>query len=135
MPTISDIIPIYNVESYIQQCLESVLAQTFQDIEILCVNDCGTDNSMQIVKKYAQKDSRIHIVHLEINKGLGAARNTGLKMAGGKYIACIDSDDYVEPDMFKLSCNKLDETGFDSVWVNMKILTIKNNIFERQLSQ
>ncbi|GHT70837.1 glycosyl transferase [Endomicrobiia bacterium] len=129
MPTISVIIPIYNVESYIQQCLESVLAQTFQNIEILCVNDCGTDNSMQIVKKYAQKDNRIKIVDLEINKGLGAARNAGLKIAGGKYIACIDSDDYVEPDMFKLSCNKLEETGFDSVWVNMKIFDDNKQYF------
>jgi glycosyltransferase involved in cell wall biosynthesis len=121
VPAISVVIPIYNVEPYIRQCLESIVTQTFQDIEVLCINDCGIDNSMQIVREYAKKDNRIRIIDFKINKGLGAARNAGVQAATGKYLACVDSDDYIKPDMLKLSYNKLEETGFDSVWVNMKI--------------
>ena len=102
-PKISILVPIYNVEKYIFQCLDSLISQTFSDIEILCVDDCGTDNSMHIVEQYAQKDPRIHILHHSHNQGLSASRNTALSQAKAPYIMCCDSDDYYEPTM----CEKL----------------------------
>jgi glycosyltransferase involved in cell wall biosynthesis len=129
MPAISVVIPIYDVEPYVQQCLQSIVTQTFQDIEVLCINDCSIDGSMQIVKEYAKKDNRIKIIDFKINKGPGAARNVGAQVATGKYLACVDPDDYIEPDMLKLSYNKLEETCFDSVWVNMKIFDDNKQYF------
>lgn len=113
MPKISVIIPIYNVEKYLRECLESVLNQTFQDFEVICVDDCGNDDSMQIVQEYAQKDNRISILHHKKNKGLGAARNTGIPEAGGEYIFFLDSDDYILPDTLKNLYEKAIETQSD----------------------
>ena len=99
-PKISLIVPVFNVEKYVSKCLDSLVAQTLKDIEIICVDDCSTDNSLQIIEKYASKDSRIKIVKHEVNKGLGQARNTGLGYSCGEYIWFIDSDDYVDYEMF-----------------------------------
>ena len=95
---ISVIVPVYNVEPYITDCLNSIIHQSFQDIEIICVDDCGSDNSMDIVEKFAQNDSRIKILKHNENRGQSAARNTGIKIATGKYIAFVDSDDTIEKD-------------------------------------
>ncbi|MDR3162951.1 MAG: glycosyltransferase [Helicobacteraceae bacterium] len=95
---ISVIIPVYNVESYIKQCLASVCSQTYKNIEIICVDDCGGDNSMSIVEKCACQDRRIKIVRHKENKGLGASRNTGIDAAKGQYIFFLDSDDYIAAD-------------------------------------
>lgn len=92
---ISVIIPVYNVEKYLTECLDSICNQTFTDLEIICINDGSTDNSFQILTEYAQKDKRIKILTLS-NKGLGAARNWGLKVASGKYVYFLDSDDYID---------------------------------------
>ncbi|SDA42322.1 glycosyltransferase [Methanobrevibacter millerae] len=92
---VSVIIPVYNVENYLEECLESVINQTLKDIEIICVNDGSTDSSLDILKRYMEIDSRIKII-TQLNKGLGDARNTGLAIAKGKYIYFIDSDDVVE---------------------------------------
>lgn len=119
MSKVSVIIPVYNVEKYIAQSLESVINQTYKDIEILCIDDCGNDNSMQIVENFAKKDSRIKIIHHNKNMGLGIARNTGVKHAKGKYIACVDSDDWIDVTMFEKCCNILEETNLDSVWVKV----------------
>lgn len=102
-PDVSVIIPIYNVEKYLPACLDSVINQTHSNIEILLVDDCGTDASMQIARKYAAKDSRIKILtHLK-NKGLSAARNTGLQAAQAPFVMFLDSDDYYAPDI----CEKM----------------------------
>lgn len=98
MPKVSVIIPIYNVELYLSQCLDSVCHQTFSDIEIVCVNDCSPDNSLEILQKYAQKDKRIKIINREKNGGLSAARNTGLGQATGVYVYFLDSDDWIDAD-------------------------------------
>ena len=95
MVEISVIIPVYNVEGYLEECLESVVNQSFNDLEIICINDGSTDNSLDILNKYAKMDDRIIIINQE-NKGLGAARNVGLDNANGDYIYFIDSDDYLE---------------------------------------
>ena len=94
MPKISVIIPVYNVEKYLRECLDSLLNQTFKDIEIICVNDGSTDGSLNILNEYASKDSRFIIIN-QNNQGLSAARNNGLNVAKGDYVAFLDSDDYI----------------------------------------
>ena len=100
MPLISVIVPVYNVEKYLKQCLDSILVQTFSNIEIICVNDGSTDNSRKILEEYKNKDSRIKIVDKE-NGGLSSARNAGMKVAVGEFISFIDSDDWIEPTMLE----------------------------------
>lgn len=95
---VSVILPVYNCEKYLRQCLNSLIAQTLQDIEIICVNDGSTDGSLEILKEYAAADMRFVIIDSE-NKGAGAARNLGIEAACGKYLAFPDSDDWLEPDM------------------------------------
>jgi len=100
MPEVSVIIPVYNVEKYLPQCLESVSHQTLKEIEIICVDDGSTDNSSIILDTYAKRDSRINIIHKD-NEGYGKSMNTGLAMANGTYIAIVESDDFVELDMLE----------------------------------
>ena len=101
MAKVSVIIPVYNVEKYISRCLESLANQTLKDLEILIVNDGSTDNSRSIIEKYLKKHS-LRIKYFEKqNGGLSSARNYGLKYATGEYIAFLDSDDYVEKDMYE----------------------------------
>lgn len=99
MCLISVIIPVYNVEKYLEQCLDSVINQNLQDIEIICVDDGSTDNSPSILEKFSSKDNRIKIFSKE-NGGQASARNLGIKKAKGKYIAFVDSDDFIKEDMF-----------------------------------
>lgn len=91
----SIVIPVYNVELYLKDCLDSVLDQTFEDWEAICVNDGSTDHSVTILDEYASKDSRFYIINQQ-NGGLSAARNTGLKAAKGEYVLFLDSDDWLE---------------------------------------
>ena len=100
MTKVSVIVPVYNVENYLEKCLESLVRQTLKDIEIIVVNDGSTDNSLDIAKRYENKYSNILKVFSKKNGGLSDARNFGLKYAKGKYIAFVDSDDYVKDDMF-----------------------------------
>ena len=97
-PLISIIIPIYNAEKYIERCIESIQKQTYSNLDIILVNDGSTDSSALICDKYANTDKRIQVIHKE-NKGAYEARNTGLKLAKGEYIAFVDSDDHIHPDM------------------------------------
>ena len=97
---VSVIIPIYNVEEYLKQCLDSLVNQTLNEIEMICVNDGSTDSSLQILEEYAQKDERIKVINKE-NEGLGAARNTGMEHAIGEYIGFVDSDDWIELDAYE----------------------------------
>ena len=99
MVEISVIIPVYNSEKYLRGCLDSVISQSFNDIEIICVNDGSTDGSLSILESYQKQDSRIKIIQEE-NKGAGAARNLGIANATGKYTYFMDSDDYLEEDAF-----------------------------------
>ncbi len=112
---VSVIIPIYNAEKYLRKCLDSVCAQTLEDIEIICVNDCSPDNSLEILKEYASKDNRIKIINFEENKGASTARNAGLKIAGGKYISFVDSDDSISSDFLDLLYNKALTTNADII--------------------
>lgn len=102
MPKVSVIIPVYNVEKYLKECLESVLNQTLTDIEIICIDNNSTDNSIQILREYANKDKRIIILEQKI-QGAGAARNTGMKIAKGEFIIFMDADDkYPDQDTLKV---------------------------------
>ena len=100
MIRVSVIIPVYNVSSYLRRCLDSVLAQTLKDIEVICVDDASTDDSPKILQEYAAKDARVKVVRQE-NAGAGAARNRGLDLAQGEYLSFLDSDDFFEPDMLE----------------------------------
>ena len=115
MPKISVIIPVFNTEKYLQRCLESVLNQTLSDIEIICINDCSADNSLGILREYSAKDKRVKIINFTRNQGAAAARNTGIKEAGGEYLGFIDSDDYIEPDFYENLYKKAVKTGADII--------------------
>lgn len=105
-PTVSVILPIYNVEKYLEQCLDSVCGQTLQKIEIICIDDGATDRSSQIIDQFAEKDSRIVPVHKQ-NEGYGKGVNTGLSIARGQYVGIVEPDDYIDHRMFE----KLFETA------------------------
>lgn len=114
MPELTIIVPVYKVEKYIHQCVDSILNQTFQNFEVILVDDGSPDKSGAICDEYAKHDNRVKSIHQE-NAGLSAARNVGLKHARGKYVAFVDSDDYIVPNMYELLLNKLRECGADMV--------------------
>ncbi len=117
MIKVSIIIPVYNVEAYLSQCLDSVTAQTLKDIEIICVDDGSSDRSLDILKEYQAKDPRIQII-CQKNAGAGAARNAGLRKAQGEYLSFLDSDDFFEPDMLELAYNQIEQYQADFVVFN-----------------
>jgi len=112
MPDISIIVPIYNTAKYLRRCIESILRQSYRNIEIILVNDGSTDNSPEIIQEYAALDGRIKIISQE-NRGLSAARNAGIEAARGEYILHTDSDDWIEPDMAELLYNAAKENNAD----------------------
>ena len=117
-PKISVIIPVYNAETYLLECLDSIVNQTLKDIEIICVNDGSTDNSLSILKEYASKDNRIKIIDKE-NEGQGYARKIGLDNATGEYILFCDNDDYYsELTAFEELYNYIEKVKVDVVIFN-----------------
>ena len=115
MSKLSLIIPVYNVEKYLERCLESVVNQTFKDIEIIIVNDGSTDNSKSIIEKYLKQYPEKIKYYEKENGGLSSARNYGLKYATGEYVAFLDSDDYVEPTMYEEMYNTAKKENSDMV--------------------
>lgn len=97
---ISIIVPLHNVEQYLERCINSILQQTYQNLEIILIDDGSTDGSAKICDDYASKDSRIKVIHKQ-KAGVSAARNSGFAIATGTYIGCVDSDDWIEPDMYE----------------------------------
>lgn len=120
-PLVSVLIPVYNVEEYLERCLDSVLNQSLTRIEVICVNDGSTDKSLEILKKYQENDSRVIIVNKE-NGGLPSARNAGIERARGEYVGFVDSDDYVQPDMFEKLYNTAKKEKSDVVVCGANIL-------------
>lgn len=104
-PLVSIIVPIYNVESYLPQCIESICNQNYENLEIILVDDASTDSSGEICDSYGEKDKRICVIHKQVNGGLVAARKTGMRVASGAVIGNVDGDDWIEPDMFKTLVN------------------------------
>ncbi len=114
---VSVILPIYNQEKYLRKALDSLQNQTLKDIEFICVNDGSKDNSLNILKEYAQKDKRVKIVDQK-NQGAGSARNNGLKIANGEYIAFLDPDDWFEPEALESLYTKSKQQDCDMVVFN-----------------
>lgn len=121
---ISVIIPVYNTEKYLEQCLESVLNQTLQDIEIICVDDGSTDNSLEILKTFAQKDKRI-IILTQQNQGQSVARNKGIEIAKGEYIGFVDSDDWISSEMLEKMYANAEEFESDITMCSFTIFNEK----------
>lgn len=119
---ISVVVPIYNVEKYLEECVDSIINQTYKNLEIILVDDGSTDNSGKMCDKFAQNDSRIKVIHKE-NGGLSDARNCGIEAATGKYIQFIDSDDYIDLDMFEILYNNLKKYNADISMCSHYILT------------
>lgn len=131
MPQVSVIIPVYNRETFIAECLDSVLNQTFQDFEIIIVDDGSSDNSVDICRQYEAKDARIKLLMQE-HKGVSAARNLGLDNAGGEFVYFLDSDDKINNIFLEAACENALENGSDVVFIDFKdfdwSLTIDNVI-------
>ncbi|MBR6699386.1 MAG: glycosyltransferase [Bacteroidaceae bacterium] len=111
-PKLSVLVPCYNVEKYIRQCIESIINQSFSDLEIICLNDGSTDHTLDILKEYEAKDKRITIID-KINSGYGATMNIGIDKARAKYIAIVESDDYIEKDMFHVLYHEAETNNLD----------------------
>lgn len=115
IPKTTIIIPVYNTEQYLYQCLNSVITQTLREIEIIIVNDASTDNSFKIIKEFQEIDLRIKVITFKVNKGLSIARNTAIDLAKGKYIFFLDSDDWLEPYALETVYNKAIKTNAEIV--------------------
>ena len=111
MPGISVIVPVYKVEKYLHECVDSILAQTFRDFELILVDDGSPDNCGAICDEYAAKDSRIRVIHQE-NQGLSGARNSGIDVARGEYITFVDADDSIEPCLYTTAVKACQEGSF-----------------------
>jgi len=128
MPKVSVIIPVYNVEKYLMECLDSVINQTLKDIEIICINDGSTDNSPSILNEYANNDNRIILLN-GLKLGAGAARNLGLKHAKGEYLSFLDSDDFFELNMLEEMYNNAKINDSDIVVCNRDKFNINTGIY------
>lgn len=100
MVKVSVVVPVYNASAYLAQCMDSLVRQTLSDIEVICINDGSTDDSSEILKKYAAEDGRFRVISQE-NRGVSAARNRGMAEAQGKYIGFVDADDWISPDFYE----------------------------------
>jgi len=117
MDKISVIIPVYNVQDYLEECVNSILAQTYTNLEIILVDDGSKDNSGQLCDAFSKRDSRVKVIHKE-NGGVSTARNAGIESATGEYIAFVDADDYIAPDMYSRLMNLLKYFGADFCFSN-----------------
>lgn len=128
---VSVLLPAYNVEDYIGRCIESVMNQTYKNIEIIIVDDCSPDHSGEIAEKYARIDSRVKVIHHERNLGLSESRNTGIEHATGQFITFVDSDDWVEKDYVAYLIKIIDTTGAD-IAISRNFFTSR---FRKQISK
>lgn len=133
-PLISVIVPTYNVEKYIQPCLDSICAQTYPNLEIICVDDCSQDGTAQVLLNAATKDSRIKVTVMEKNSGAAVARNEGLTQAQGEFIAFCDADDLMKPQMLEKLYNALAEQNSDVSLCLYEFIKNNNNILEKSPS-
>ncbi|RST79673.1 glycosyltransferase family 2 protein [Blautia sp. SG-772] len=114
-PILSVIMPIYNAEKYLKASIECILNQSFRELELILVNDCSTDNSRSLCESYAEKDDRVILVNLKKNGGAGNARNRGIEIARGEYITFMDSDDFLEQDIYEKAYRKAQKYNLDMV--------------------
>ena len=128
-PKVSIIVPVYNVEKYLERCINSLKKQSLEDIEIILVDDSSTDSSLEICNKAAKEDSRIKVIH-KANEGAGFARNAALRSATGEYIGFVDSDDFVDINMFKTLYEKA--IKYNSDLVMSGVLFVDGNMFSKE---
>lgn len=122
-PLLTIAVAVYNTEKYLKDCMDSVVNQTYQNLEIICVNDCSTDNSLEILEEYAIKDKRIKIINNEKNLGLGVTRNVGMDAAHGEYILFIDSDDWLDLTACEKLISKAKENNSDVVFYSIYVIS------------
>ena len=124
-PVISIIVPVYKTEKQLRRCIDSILAQTFKEFELILIDDGSPDGCPAICDEYAEKDNRISVIHKE-NEGLAEVRNVGVRAAKGQYIGFVDSDDYIEPDMYERLYTELKENGADLAICSFNKVTCEN---------
>ena len=127
IPKISVIVPVYNVEKYLDRCIQSILNQTLKELEIILVDDGSPDNCPALCDEYAQKDARIKVIHKK-NEGLGFARNAGLNLASGKFVSFLDSDDWVAPAMYEALYRVAEKMKCDTVYCSLQYYYSKDKI-------
>ena len=131
MESISVLVAVYNAEAYLEQCLDSLLGQTLQDIQVLCIDDCSTDKSWDILQSYARKDSRVELFQMPENSGQAKARNEGLRHARGRFVAFLDSDDWMAHDALE-QCVEVFESHDDADCVLLNMLRVDENGNKRE---
>lgn len=131
--SISIIIPIYNSEKYVKKTMSSIVSQTLKDIEIICINDCSTDDSLKMLKRVQKSDKRIKIINNKKNLGPGISRNLGILKSKGEYIHFLDSDDWLERDACELLYKKAKKENADVVFIRPKIVFKNKTILDRRL--
>ncbi|WP_440249335.1 glycosyltransferase family 2 protein [Dialister succinatiphilus] len=110
----SVIVPVYNVEKYIHRCVDSILKQSYRNLELILVDDGSTDHSGRICDEYEKRDNRVRVIHQK-NTGLSGARNTGIRQSTGDFLFFVDSDDYVSPHLFEKGLAAFDKSGADMI--------------------
>lgn len=128
---VSVIVPIYNAEETLRQCIDSIMKQTFRNFELILVNDGSNDNSVNIIKKYSLNDDRIIMVN-QSNKGVSAARNRGIELANGEWITFVDADDYITEDCLQMVLNAVEGSDYEMVFWNRKDI-YKERIKEKRV--
>lgn len=131
--TISVIVPVYNVAGYLPQCVDSILSQDYEALEVILIDDGSTDGSGEICDRYVALDSRVRVIHQK-NGGAAAAKNAGLRLAAGEYLAFVDSDDYLEPGAYGFLMKTLLETGADAVQGSFREI-YRNRAEEQRISE
>ena len=126
----SIIVPVYNVEQYLEECLKSIFCQTYRNYEVICIDDASIDNSCEILKRYQIECNNMKVIFHEKNRGLSAARNSGIKEAAGEYIVFVDSDDMLKQDALMILRKEIQDNSYDIVYYNMSI--INEGIYARE---
>ncbi len=135
MIKVSVIIPVYNAEKFLERCLTSLCNQTLKDIEIICVDDCSQDNSVNIVKEFMAKDERVHLISHTENGGSSKARNTGIKHSTGEYLGFVDADDYPDLDFYEKLYTVAQKTHSDLIKGNLRTFYGNSSIVDQQLEK
>lgn len=121
-PLVSVVMPAYNAERFIEEAINSVISQTMPDWELIVIDDCSTDNTYQIVAKFAEKDKRIHLLANKENMRVARSRNKGLDVCHGEYVALLDSDDYYKPEMLQKMVERAEETKADIIYCSYELV-------------
>ena len=128
----SVLVPVYNTSEYLAECMDSILSQSFRDFEVVLLDDGSTDNSGQLCDEYAQKDDRVRVIHKQ-NEGLMMTRRRGFKEAKGDYFICVDSDDYIAPNLLESVVKAIDRYEPDMVMYNFQYFSDSGEVFPSRL--